>query len=59
MRKTFSCSNEICFNVDSLQMWHAEMGHKNFSDLKRLSKCVEGMKKVDSKIECCEVCELN
>ena len=35
------------------------MGHNNFSELKRLPKFVEGMKISDSKIECCEVCELN
>ena len=28
--KTFPCSNENCFNVDSLQMWHAKIGHNNF-----------------------------
>ena len=39
-----SCSNENCFNVDSIQMWHAKMGHNNFSDLKRLPEFVEGMK---------------
>ena len=40
-------------------MWHAKMGHNNFSDLKRLPEFVEGMKIGDSKIECGEVCELN
>ena len=40
-------------------MWHAKMGHNNFSDLKRLPKFVEGMKIGDSKIECCGICELN
>ena len=35
------------------------MGHNNFSDLKRLPEFVEGMKIGDSKIDCCEVCELN
>ena len=54
----FPCSNENCFIVDSLQMWHAKMGHNNFSDLKRLPEFFEGMKIGDSKIECCEVCEL-
>ena len=57
--KTFPCSNENCFNVDSLQMWHANMGHNNFFDFRRLPEFVEGMKISDSKIECCEVCELN
>ena len=57
--KNFPCSNENCFNVDSLQMWHAKMGHKNFSDLKRLPELVEGIKITNSNIECCEVCELN
>ena len=57
--KNFPCSNENCLNVDSLQMCHVKMGHNNFSDLKRLPEFVEGMKKSDSKIECCEVCELN
>ena len=57
--KIFPCSNENCVNVDSLQMWHAKMGHKNFSDLKRLPEFVEGMKISNSNIECCEVCELN
>ena len=42
--KTFTCSNENCFNVDSLQLWHAKMGHNNFSDLKRLPEFVEDMK---------------
>ena len=55
----FPCSNENCFNVDSLQMWHAMMGYNNFSDLKRLPEFVEGMKISNSNIECCEVCELN
>ena len=59
MWKNFPCSNENCFNVDSLQMWHAKMGHNNFSDLRRLPEFVECMKLSDSKIECCEVCELN
>ena len=57
--KNFPCSNEDCFNVDSLQMWHAKMGHNNFSDLKRLPELVEGIKITNSNIECCEVCELN
>ena len=35
------------------------MGHNNFSDLKRLPEFVEGLKIGDSKIECCEVSELN
>ena len=47
--KTFPCSNENCFNVDSLHMWHAKMGHNNFSDLKRLPELVDGMKIGDSK----------
>ena len=34
--KNFPCSNENCFHVDSLQMWLAKMGHKNFFDLKPL-----------------------
>ena len=59
MWKTFPFSNENCFNADILQMWHAKMGHNNFSDLKRLPEFVEGMKLGDSKIECFEVCELN
>ena len=57
--KTFPCSNENCFNVDSLQLWHAKMGHNNFSDLKRLPEFVEGMKIGDPKNDCCEICELN
>ena len=57
--KTFPCSNENCFNVGSLQMWHAKMGHNNFSHLKRLPEFVEGVKIGDSKIECGKVCELN
>ena len=40
-------------------MWHAKMGHNNFFDLKRLPEFVEGMQISDSKVECCEVCELN
>ena len=54
MWKTFPCSNENRFNVDSLQIWHAKMGHNNFSDLKRLPEFVEGKKIGDSKNECCE-----
>ena len=57
--KTFPCSNENCFNVDSLQMWHAKMGHNSFSDLTRLPLFVESMKIGDWKIECCEVWDLN
>ena len=34
------------------------MGHNNFFDLKRLPEFGEGLKIGDSKIECCEVCEL-
>ena len=56
--KTFPCTNENCFDVDSIQMWHAKMGHNNFSDLKRLPEFVGGMKIGDSKIECFEICEL-
>ena len=52
--KFFPCSNEF-----SLQIWHAKMGHNNFSDLKRLPEFVEGLKIGDSKIECCEVSGLN
>ena len=48
MCKAFPCSYENCFNVDSLQMWHAKMGHSIF--LKLLSEFVEGMKIGDSKI---------
>ena len=55
----FPCCNENCFNVDSLQMRPVKMGHNNFSDLKRMPKFVEGMQIGDSKIECCEVCDLN
>ena len=59
MRKTFPSSNENCFNVDSFQLWHAKMGHNNFSDLKRLPEFVEGMKIGDSRFEYCEVFKLN
>ena len=53
--KTFPCSYENCFKVESLQMWHAKIGCKNFSDLKLLPEFVESTKLGDSKIECCEL----
>ena len=53
MWKIFPYSNENCFNVDSLKMWHAKMGHNNFFDLKHLPEFVEGMKISNSNIECC------
>ena len=40
-------------------MWHAKIGHNNFSDLKRLPEFVKGLKIVDSRIECYEDCEFN
>ena len=40
-------------------MWHAKTGPNSFSDLKCLPEFVEGVKMSDSKIKCCEVCELN
>ena len=55
VRKTFPCSYENSFFVDSL---HAKMDYNNFFDSKRLPEFGEGVKIFDSKMDCCEVCEL-
>ena len=57
--RNFPCSDKKSSNFDSLPTWHAKKGTKQFFYMQRLPEFIKDMKIGDSKLECCEIYDLN